>query len=160
MFHSPIAQAGLAFMGLTCVFAAIRGAWPERLAAGFLAMAWIGSEALEDLSVFRHPMLRLHVQPAIAAIDSAYAALLLVILLRTRRRWVIFAFSAALLIVLIHTVTAIDPRITQFDFFSAYYLLSYVVVAALGLGALCEGRTRLIAPRPKRPLPTPTAGLS
>jgi len=152
MFHSPIAQAGLAFMGLTCAFAVIRGGWPERLAAVVLAVAWIGSEALEDLSVFRNPLVRLHVQPAIAAIDLAYAGLLLFILLRTRRRWVIVAFSAALLIVLIHTVTALDPRITQFDFFSAYYLLSYVVVAALGLGALLEtGAPKARSPRLTRP---------
>lgn len=159
MFHSAIAQAGLAFMGLTCAFAIVRGAWPERLSALVLAIAWIASEVLEDLSVFRHPMVRIHVQPAIAVIDLAYAGLLLFLLVRTQRRWVIVAFSAALLIVLIHTATAIDPRITQFDFFSAYYLLSYVVVAALGFGVLLEADPSLATPR-AAPSATPQVGTS
>ncbi len=138
MFATPLSQAGAVTMALACLFAIARGGWVERLAAGALMIDWIGCAALQDRR-FGH-----HGQPAIFAIDVVYCTLLFVLAISvTRTRyWLLCACAFQLLIVLTHVMAAADVQIGQWDFFSAYFVWSYALLAALALGAALEGKAQ------------------
>ncbi|MHB8285794.1 MAG: hypothetical protein ACYDD1_14100 [Caulobacteraceae bacterium] len=138
MFDTPIAQASVAAMALACICAIVLGRWPERIAAIALAINWVACEALEDRRYTHHPFHHLKVQPAIATIDVLYAAVLTVLLVNTRRRWIVPALGAQLLIVGLHAVTFLDVRISHYDFFTAYFIASWGVVACIAIGAAFE----------------------
>jgi hypothetical protein len=140
VFDTPISQASVAAMALACICALIMGKWPERAAAITLAINWVGCEALEDRRYTHHPFHHLKVQPAIATIDISYAAVLIVLLMTTRRHWLMPAVGLQLLIVGLHAVTFLDVRISHYDFFTAYFIASWGVVAAMVSGAAIEGR--------------------
>ncbi len=140
MFESYIAQAGAVAMALACIFGVIRGRWPEQVASVTLAANWVGCAALEDRRYIHHPFHHLDVQPGIATIDVLYAGLLLILVLASRRRWLIYAFGLQALLVAIHAATFLDARVSHFDFFSAYFVVSWGILVALAVGTAIEGR--------------------
>ena len=135
MFTTTLSQAGAIFMALVCGSALLKGRAPERIAAGALIFNWVGCAAVQDRRLHHHA------QPAIFAIDLAYDALLLWLLVTRERTWLVFAFAYQTLIVLTHLASAADPQIGQWDFFIAYYVWSYAVLAAVAYGALVESRS-------------------
>lgn len=126
---------GLAIMALCCAFAASRGGRLERRAAAFIAAAWILSILLDQDGHYG-------VQWGILTIDI----LLLVYLLHEaafgKRLWPLFAAAAHMFVVLTHTAFLLDGRIQHWGFFTAYYVWSYAVLAALVGGAVWRPKTQ------------------
>ena len=125
-------------MAAICLLACIRGRWPERLAAVTLALNWVGCAWLEDRRSWHHP------QMAIFTIDAAYAVLLVAVAMATRRLWILFAAAFQIMIVVTHCALLVDARINQWEFFAAYYVWSYLILAALAAGAVIEGRRPVV----------------
>lgn len=158
MFTSTASQIGAATMALVCGFALLRGRWPERAFGVALAVCWIASEAFQDLRLGHHT------QPIIFAIDVALWIFLLTLTLRVDRFWLLWATAFQFLIVLTHIMAALDIRIGQWAFFSAYLVWSYGDLAALGLGVMFEARrpvhltARTEAEAARRPAADPWTG--
>ncbi|MGC1302734.1 MAG: hypothetical protein WA840_10200 [Caulobacteraceae bacterium] len=135
-------------MALICLSALIRGRWPERITAIALAIAWVGSAAVEDRRGLHHPTTYHGFQPAIFAIDCLYGLFLGVLVAAVPRRWAILAAGCQLFLVGLHIVAATTHWVSQWDFFSAYYLLSWAGLASLAIGVAIEGRRPAPAPFP------------
>ena len=128
---------GLALMPMACGFALWRGRGPERRAAVAIAVAWVGSVAV-DVDGWHG------VQWGIMAIDMVLLAYLAALTVVSRRTWLLFATAFQLLIVATHFAFVFDSAVGNPGFFSAYYLWSWLELACLAWGAA-------VAPRPGRP---------
>ena len=120
---------GLAIMVLSCAFAAWRGGRMERRAAAVIAAAWTLSILLDQDG--HHG-----VQWRILAIDILLLAYLLREVAFGKRLWPLFAAAAHVFVVLTHAAFLLDGRIQHWGFFTAYYIWSYAVLAALVGGAV------------------------
>lgn len=127
-------------MVLACIYALIRGRWPERVGGVCFTIAWLGSEVIEDFRYVQNRMHPMQMQAAIAALDVAWAGVLLILVFSTRRRWAPIAFGFQCLILALHLCTYLDIRISRFDFFSAYFVASWSELAVFALGSAIEGR--------------------
>ncbi len=134
MFSSTTSLVGVCVMLMVCATAILAGRWPERLAGSVVAVAWILSEALEDFDLAHKA------QPMIFGIDCVLALGFLLMLVSTRRTWVVWAFAYQMLIVLTHVGAALMTEVSRWDFFVSYYVWSYAVIAALLAGVVFEGR--------------------
>jgi len=136
MYYSAITQIGVTVMTAICVLGLFRGELALRLSSGLFMLDGLGSEALEDWNG-RHKA-----QFGILAIDIAFTAFLVVVVMRTRTQWPKYALAANTLIVATHLGALIGPKVTRWDFFTLYYGLSFAVLAALLYGALVEAPVR------------------
>jgi hypothetical protein len=133
VFQSLTSRLGLAAMFLVCAAAAVRGRWPERATAGVICLVWLLSEALEDTAPHRKT------QPILFGLDCAVLLFFLALVITTSRRWVVWATAYNLLLVLTHIGAWIAPQVHRYAFFTAYFLWSYCVLAALAVGVWAEG---------------------
>ena len=127
MFETIQAQIGAAIAAAICALALWKGDRPERMAGVVYALAWIASAAVQ---VESGP------QYGIFAVDVLFLIFNLWLGLRTGRLWALFAAAFQLLIVMTHVSMLIDLRIEQYGFFSAYFVWSYLILAALLVGTL------------------------
>ncbi len=141
LFLTPLAQFSACIAATLCIAAAIWGRWPERLGAVTNALNCLGSALLED----RHP--GHHGQPGILAVDALMLAIFLIIALRCRRIWILWAAACAVLSTFTDICIQLDMRIEPWSYFTASYVWGLGGVAALAAGVAFEGRRPLTAPR-------------
>lgn len=134
LFHSTLARVGVVCMAAVCVYAWMRGRRPERRTALALAIAWIASEALEDFNGHHAA------QPMVFGVDLLYGGFLFVLMVRSGRQWLVWAFTYQSLVVLTHLAAILDPYADRWTFFTAYLVWSYLQLAALAVGTTLEAR--------------------
>lgn len=132
---------GLIVLLLVCGMAIWRGGPVERRIAAVVAVAWVGSILLDDDASSG-------VQYRLFAIDCVLAVWLVAEAALSRRIWPAFAAAAQLMIVMTHVAFAVNARIVQEGFFSAYYIWSYLVLLALAIGVLTARPGRIGASAP------------
>ena len=125
--------AGFVALGATALAAVLRGGALERQAAAVIVLAWIAS-ALAPLGSRTGPSW------AIVAIDGLLLLYLLYQAAFSRRLWPMAGAGFQLLIVATHVAFAVRPGLEQWGYFTAYYLWSWGVLAALAAGALTAQR--------------------
>jgi hypothetical protein len=134
LFVTPLAQFSACVAAAVCLAAAIWGRWPERLGALVTAVNWVGSAMLEDRR-WNH-----HGQPGIFAADAAMLVAFLLITLRCRRAWVLWAAACTLLLNFTDLSLLLDTRIQLWSYMSACNFWGVGVLVALAAGVAFEGR--------------------
>lgn len=130
MIHVTIVEwYGLAALFLVCALVAWRGEGPERRTASVVAFCWIASVVVDNDA-------SRGVQWAILGVDVFLGGWLVFQALTGNRAWLYVAAGAQILILLTHAGFALSPEVMQEGFFSAYYIWSYVVLAAIATGSL------------------------
>lgn len=131
---SPLAMIGFVVMALVCLYALIKGGRPEKIVAIVIAVAWAASSLLQD---------RIHIlspQWGVAWLDVVLFAVLVIMALRWRRVWLIFASATQLLTAATHFTALLDPRIFALAIITAYYIWSYATLGALAWGTHLAAR--------------------
>jgi hypothetical protein len=112
-----------------------KGGWSERVAAVGFVLAWLAT-----------PLTRDHrwVGPQWSgfAIDVLFLAVLLVIALRTRRYWPLFAAAFQLLAVFTHLARIIDPAVGGWAYITAGVIWTYLTLFAIAYGTYNRWRER------------------
>jgi hypothetical protein len=139
MFDLPAWVGPIVFVPI-CGLALWKGGWEERVAAiGFLL-------SLSVTYVFVDTTWP-EVQKAIFAADTSLLVLLLAVALRGRRYWPMAAASVQLLAVLTHIAKLVDRGTGQWAYMTAEIIWTYLLLAALGIGAYRRWRSGRIAAR-------------
>ncbi len=133
MFLTLLSQATTVLMAATCLWAFVRGKWPERAVAAAYALDWMGSAIGED----RRP--HHHGQPVILALDILFLALLLAVTVSCRRGWLLWMSACSLLVVLTHVSALMDVGFGQWSYQTAYYVWSLGALLAFAIGVALEG---------------------
>jgi len=147
------AAGGYVLMALVCGFAIIAGDRATRLVGALIGVAWVAATALQNYTDVQHPQYRM------AAADVVVLAALVAAALSYRRTWLIWATAFQLLTVATYAAFLFDLRIKAIAFYTAYYVWSYGLLAALAAGAWrahrkgrrLAGQTAASVP-PERPL--------
>jgi hypothetical protein len=130
--------ASLTVLVATVAGAIWRGGLPERIAAGAMAMAWIGTAVVYNSHQLRGfqggPML----------VDMALLLVLLVIALRSDRWWPMWACAFQALNVVLHFALAADAVLWRWAAWVASSYFSYLTMFSLLLGLI--GRRRVASP--------------
>lgn len=134
MLALTVYVAGFVALGLTALLAFVRGGPLEKQAAAVVAAAWIGS-ALAPLNG------RIGPSWVIVAIDVLLLIYLLYHAAFSRRLWPVAAAGFQLLILATHAAFGLRPDLEQWGYFTAYYLWSWGVLAALAGGVLVVRRS-------------------
>ena len=134
MFHTLLSQLTTPLMAAVCVWALLRGQWPERVTALAYATNWVGSALGQD----RRPLH--HAQPVIMGLDLAFLAVLLLLTVSCRRTWVLWMTACSLLAALTDVLGALDPTFSQWSVLTAYYIWSVGALLAFSVGMTVEGR--------------------
>jgi hypothetical protein len=134
VFHSLIAQLSTLFTATVCLWALLRGRWPEQATAVMLILNWIGSAAGEDRSRGHHG------QPIMAALDITFLVFSLGLTVSCRRTWTLWMSACALLGVLTHLAVLFDPNLGQWSYMTVYFVWSLGLVVSLAVGMAVEGR--------------------
>jgi hypothetical protein len=141
LFVSLPAQIGALLMASVCLFAAWPGARPQRWAAIAVAVAWVGSSALQDRADTIDP------QYAIFMLDLAAAVFFTALALKFRRGWLMAMAAFQLLTTATHIAVMIDTRIWVRAYLTAYLVWSYALLLALLWGGVLAWRERAKPPR-------------
>ncbi len=128
---------GLGLMALVTSIAIWLGGPVERRVAAVLAGAWL-------LSILIDRDGHAGIQWGIFAVDVVFFVYLLAETVSCRRLWPAVAGGFQFFVVMTHVAFVLDIRIEHWGFFSAYYVWSYGIVAAVLVGAVTapEGRIR------------------
>lgn len=132
---TPVEWYGLGALLVVCLLAVWRGGAPERRTTAIVAICWIASVVVDNDG---SP----GVQWAIFGVDVLLAGWLIFEALLRPRLWSMTVAAAQIMIILTHVGFMLRPAIMQEGFFSAYYIWSYVVLLALGLGSLSRRQTQ------------------
>ena len=139
MFLTLLSQATTLVMVSACLWALVRGKWPERVVAVAYAVNWMGSAVGED----RRP--HHHGQPVILALDILFLILLLGLTASCRRGWLLWMSACSLLVVLTHITALMDVGFGQWSYQTAYYVWSLGALLAFGIGVAVEGGRPVVA---------------
>lgn len=120
--------AGFVVLALTVLAAFWRGGRLEKQLAAVVAVAWLASAVVpNDQSSLSWPLF---------AIDVGLVIYLLYHAVFSRRRWPMAAAGFQMLIVATHIAFLLRPHLEQWGYFTAYYLWSWGVLAAILVGSL------------------------
>lgn len=111
-----------------CGLAVWRGRDDERLAAGGYLAAWA-------LTVVVFKDRSRDIQWAVMIIDACLMILFLVLAMRSRRYWPLFAAGFQLLAIATHAARALDAGISGWAYLTAGLVWGYLSVFAIGYGA-------------------------
>lgn len=125
--------SGFVALAITALLAFLRGGALEKQAAGLIVLAWLAS-ALAPLGG------RIGPSWVIIGIDVLLLIYLLYHAAFSRRLWPVAAAGFQLLIVATHAAFGLRPDLEQWGYFTAYYVWSWGVLAALAVGALTSRR--------------------
>ena len=134
-----------------CALAVWRGRDEERLAAGGMLANWALS-----LVVFKSQSE--DTQWAVFAFDAALSAVMLWVALRSRRHWPLFAAGFQLLVMVTHVGHAVDSRVTGWAYLTAQLAWAYLVLLAIGYGAITAPRRYAEIEALGDPVPTTQLG--
>lgn len=145
MFTTLSAQIGAALMAAVCLYAAASRGRPQVLAAVGVAVAWVGSAALQNRTNLVDP------QYAIFVLDLGAALFFTTLALVYRRLWLMWVAAFQLLTTTTHIAVMIDLRILVWAYLTAYLVWSYLLLVALAFGGAQGFRERRAAAgRPPR----------
>lgn len=120
---------GLGALLLTLALAWLLGDSVERRISVMVAVAWIGSTFLDNDASRT-------IQWPILAVDILLTIGLIAETIFGRKLWPVVATAAMFMIDMTHVGFLIDHSLVREAFFCAYYLWSYVVLAAIIAGSL------------------------
>lgn len=126
-------------MAVVCLFALASRGRAQTVTAVTVAIAWVGSAALQNRQN------RLDPEYAIFMLDVGALVVFTVLALRYRQGWQIGVTSFQLLTMATHIAVMIDLRISVLAYLTAYLVWSYLLLAALAWGGVVGFRQR---PRP------------
>lgn len=115
-----------------------RGGWVERVVAVTNVMARLATIALQNRTNWVDP------QWSVFAVDVAFLGVLLGLVVRSQRTWILPAAAFQLLLVITHAAIIIDEGVRARAYITALILWSYLVLISLAVGA--HLRWRLSAP--------------
>lgn len=141
IFHSLYQWASFLALVVSVAAGLWFGRWPERTGAVAMLAAWLATALSLNGTQLWGP------QWSVMAVDVLLLAVLLFIALRSDRWWPMWASGFHGLSVVLHLTVIADPKIWARAYFVAGNAFSYLVMAALLVGAL--GR--------RRPTPTDAA---
>jgi hypothetical protein len=130
------AQVGGLVWVLVCLFAVIKGDWPERFAGAFLIAAWIATVFGQLNGPAGRP------QYVIMAVDVVVLAMFVVLAWRSQKLWLIWAAGLAAITVASHGAYALDHRIRLYTYAVANIGSSYGYLISLAVGTWQAWRTR------------------
>ncbi len=136
MLALPLSIAGYVLMFLACAMAAASGDRAARAAAGVVVFGWFASTAAQNYLNLTDP------QWALTGVDLVLLVVFALMALRWRRWWLAWMAAFQLLIVATDTAFAIDRRIEVLAYYTAYYIWSYLLLAALAAGGFNERAKR------------------
>lgn len=140
-FHFFYQWISLLVLAATAATALWRGGWPERLGAGAMIAAWLGT------GLVYNSILQRGAQLGPMVVDVLLLLALLFIALRSNRWWPMWACAFQALNVVLHFAMLADAVLWRRAAWMASSCFSYLAMLALLCGAL--GR--------RRPLETPDA---
>lgn len=114
---------------------------PARIGAIALALSYVATLALNRLTYG-------NLSIGIAAIDAAFAVVLLGLSLRERRWWLLLATANQLLIVAAHIATFTDPTIMARADITSRWIFGVVVLCAAAMAPLETKAAALFEQRP------------
>ncbi|KQW95413.1 hypothetical protein ASE17_12760 [Phenylobacterium sp. Root77] len=118
-----------------------RGGWVERVVAVTNVIAWLATIALQNRTNWVDP------QWSVFAVDVVFLGVLLGLVVRSDRTWILPAAAFQLLLVITHAAIIVDEGVRARAYITALILWSYLVLISLAVGAHMQAR--LIA-RPAR----------
>lgn len=134
LFHFFYQWASFAVLLITVSAAFWRGGWPERLAAGAMIAAWLGTALLYN------SILQRGVQIAPMIVDALLLSVLLFIALRSNRWWPMWACAFQALTFVLHLALIADAVLWSRAAWMANSCFSYLTMLALLCGALSRRR--------------------
>lgn len=141
MLNSTPERIWAVAMFAVSAYALWRGGRAERLVAGANILAWALTVVVQNRRDWLHP------QWGVLAVDIAFLALLLVLVVRTTRNWVMPAAAFQLLAVVTHAAIMADKGVRAWAYLTALILWSYMVLFSLAAGTYLQSR---ISARPGR----------
>lgn len=127
--------SGFVALAIAALLAFLRGGALEKQAAGLIVLAWLAS-ALAPVGD------RIGPSGVIVGIDVLLLIYLLYHAAFSGRLWPIAAAGFQLLILATHAAFGLRPDLEQWGYFTAYYVWSWGVLAALAAGAVMSRRAR------------------
>jgi NADH:ubiquinone oxidoreductase subunit K len=106
-----------------------RGGWVERVVAVANVLAWIATVALQNRTNWVDP------QWSVFAVDVMFLGVLLALVVRSDRNWILPAAAFQLLLVITHAAIIVDGGVRARAYITALILWSYLVLITLALGA-------------------------
>lgn len=120
MFDALRYMVGAAFFFGAIGYALWKGDWPERVTA----LAMLAATVLTPF-VFRHSAFA-DPQWAVAVVDLALLAVLTVVVVKSRRIWLVLALAVHALGAASHVALIFDPRIKALAYLSSIVVWSYL----------------------------------
>lgn len=142
MLNSTPERTWAAAMFAVSVYALWRGGRVERLVACANIIAWAITIAVQNRHDWLHP------QWGVLVVDITFLGLLLVLVVRTAKGWVMPAAAFQLLAVVTHMAIMADKGVRAWAYLTALILWSYLVLISLAAGTYLQSRARL---RPNGP---------
>ncbi len=143
MLSSASEQIWAVAMFAVSAYAWWRGGWVERVVAVTNIMAWIATSAFQDRTNWVDP------QWAVFAVDVVFLGVLLVLVVKSTRTWIMPAAAFQLLLVVTHAAIIADPGVRARAYITALILWSYLVLITFAVGAHLHARVaarRLVRP--------------
>lgn len=143
MLSSPPEQIWAVAMLAVSSYAWWRGGWVERVVSVANVLAWIATAALQNRTNWVDP------QWSVFAVDVVFLGVLLGLVVRSDRNWILPAAAFQLLLVITHAAIIVDEGVRARAYITALILWSYLVLITLALGA--HLRWRLLARERRAP---------
>jgi len=117
-----------------------RGGWVERAVAATNVVAWIATIIVQNRTNWVDP------QWGMFAVDVVFLGVLLGLVVRSDRTWIMPAAAFQLLGVVTHAAIIADEGVRARAYITALILWSYLVLITLAVGAHLHARRRVIVP--------------
>ncbi|MFN3512541.1 MAG: hypothetical protein ACK41C_05830 [Phenylobacterium sp.] len=119
---------------VVCILAFWRGGRPERLVAVLWAISWLISRSVYNYDNWIDP------QWSVLAVDVGVLIAFAALAAYSDRTWLLFATAFQLLNVVTHVAMIVDSEVRARAYVYGLVIWSYMVLAAIGVGAWAEGR--------------------
>jgi hypothetical protein len=129
---------GITLFVAVCAAAMWKGRWEERLTGAAFLTGWVLTLLLRDRSWAG-------TQWGAFAVDAAFLLLVVGVALRSRRYWPMVAAGFQLLAVVTHAARILDRHLGMWAYITAGVIWTWLVMAALAVGAYNRWRERQMA---------------
>lgn len=139
MFDTLYAQIGAFIVVAVCTFAFLKGGETERLTAGAYVLGWFASLLVQnDVGLYG-------VQWGVFVVDAVMLGVLIALVWRSRRGWVVWASAFQLLAVMSHVLAMVDGRPPIRAVLTVMNVAGYGVLIALAVGTFWSWQERKAA---------------